>query len=635
MSPNLILLVLETLVFGGLALALHSRSRKYGLAPLLIYLSGLVAVLQTLGYVPIFVDAAGVTFEVSSITLVPVIQMAVLILYVADGTAAARVTILGIASLSGLVLGIQAGRQWHLHLPGGFERLGLGPDNPAFQRSLAASGASLVAALVSLGLALLVYQALANRARWIPGWVLPGVALTAGLMVDDFVFRVGMTGWADYVATFPGGAPSKVVGAVLLWPMAAAYLARVAPSLPGYLGSEERPTLDVIFGSYRRKEVARVQAEKGREESEVRFRGTFEHAAVGLLHTDLEGRIVLANRAACAILATTEQDLRGRPFPDLHVLADRERAAQEMQELVDGVATTISVDRFLLRDDAAPIWIRQTLSLVRGDDFKPRFFVAVLEDLTERQITEEQLRQAQKMEAVGQLTGGVAHDFNNLLTVVVSGLELALDEPDPSEERRHSLREALAAAERGASLVQRLLAFSRRQPLRPVPVDPAELLEDMRELLERTLGDGILIRVNVVGAVGLCLADLPQLESALLNLALNSRDAMPNGGLLTLQAEQVEATPPSEALEEPLPPEPRLYVRFTVTDQGEGIHPDLLPRVTEPFFTTKPVGKGSGLGLSMVYGFAQQSEGFLVIESEPGKGTSVHLHLPVTADTFH
>ena len=211
MSSNLFLLVIETLVFGGLALALHSRSGKYGLAPLLIYLSGLVAVLQTLGYVPIFVEAAGLTFEVSSITLVPVIQMAVLILYVADGTAAARVTILGIASLSGLVLGIQAGRQWHLHLPGGFERLGLGPDNPAFQRSLAASGASLVAALVSLGLALLVYQALANRARWIPGWVLPGVALTAGLMVDDFVFRVGMTGWADYVATFPGGAPSKVV----------------------------------------------------------------------------------------------------------------------------------------------------------------------------------------------------------------------------------------------------------------------------------------------------------------------------------------------------------------------------------------------------------------------------------------
>jgi signal transduction histidine kinase len=262
---------------------------------------------------------------------------------------------------------------------------------------------------------------------------------------------------------------------------------------------------------------------------------------------------------------------------------------------------------------------------VRGGQGDPLYVIAAVEDLTERMATEERLRQAQKMEAVGQLTGGVAHDFNNLLTVIMGGVEMGMNEKIGPERRARVLNQALQAATRGASLTQRLLAFSRKQALRPKPLDPVQVLEEMQDLLTRTLGETVQVVFQTDGDTGRCLADQAQMEHAILNLSLNARDAMPEGGGLTIRTDRIVVNsnhPPADEAQ------PGAYVRVSVSDTGTGIPEVHLKKVFEPFFTTKDTGKGSGLGLSQVYGFARQSGGFVTLETEEGVGTSVRFHLP-------
>jgi PAS domain S-box-containing protein len=258
-----------------------------------------------------------------------------------------------------------------------------------------------------------------------------------------------------------------------------------------------------------------------------------------------------------------------------------------------------------------------------------RIFTGFMRDLTSRQRIEEELRQAQKMEAVGQLTGGIAHDFNNLLTVITGNLEM-LEARLSDAKQRTLLREAQEAAEDGAKLTGQLLAFGRRQPLNPKLTDVGQLVANFTGLMRRSLGETIELRTVVTGAPHQALVDASQLQSALLNLALNSRDAMPRGGLLTIEITRRKLDQDYAQLH-PLV-RPGDYVLLSVTDTGEGMPPDVRQRAFEPFFTTKGVGVGTGLGLSMVYGFVKQSGGHVQLYSEPGEGTSVQLYLPaVTA----
>jgi signal transduction histidine kinase len=241
-----------------------------------------------------------------------------------------------------------------------------------------------------------------------------------------------------------------------------------------------------------------------------------------------------------------------------------------------------------------------------------------------------QLAQAQKMQAIGHLTGGVAHDFNNLLTVIGGGLELMdLESQADADVRAHGLL-ALDACRRASALTQRLLAFSRQQPLRPRAVHIEELLRGMEGLMGRTLGETVQLEVVCDRALWLCEVDPAQLETAILNLSINARDAMPSGGHLTIDARNVALDASALLVDEELSPGD--YVQVSVTDDGTGIAPELLNKVFEPFFTTKEVGRGSGLGLSMVYGFAKQSRGQIKIYSELGHGTTVRLFLPRSRD---
>ena len=254
--------------------------------------------------------------------------------------------------------------------------------------------------------------------------------------------------------------------------------------------------------------------------------------------------------------------------------------------------------------------------------------------IEQREIVEATLRQVQKMEAMGQLTGGIAHDFNNLLQVIIGNLEvLQRRNLVAGNDAQRMVAAAVRGAERAATLTQRLLAFARRQPLNPKPIDVNKLVAGMSELLHRTLGESITIETVLAGGIWRVAADANQLENALLNLAVNARDAMQAGGRLTIETANAFL---DEAYADGNEVKAGQYVLVAVSDTGEGMGPEVVAKAFEPFFTTKDVGRGSGLGLSQVYGFIKQSGGHAKIYSEPSQGTTIKLYLPrlaVSADT--
>lgn len=277
--------------------------------------------------------------------------------------------------------------------------------------------------------------------------------------------------------------------------------------------------------------------------------------------------------------------------------------------------------------DGAVRWIRVNGKTYYDDGGRPARMAGVVADITAWRQLQDQLRQAQKMEAVGQLTGGMAHDFNNLLAVVLTSLDLAQRRvPDADAMLARQLDYARQAAQRGAALTRQLLAFSRRQSLQPRAVCVNDLLPGLELLVKRTIGENIELQFVQGDDLWHCRIDPHQLESAILNLAINARDAMPQSGTLLIETANIDLSS-TEAAAMP-DAAPGRYVRVSVVDTGTGMTADVRAQVFEPFFTTKEAGKGSGLGLSMVYGFVGQSNGHVVIESEPGQGTAIHLYMP-------
>ena len=283
-----------------------------------------------------------------------------------------------------------------------------------------------------------------------------------------------------------------------------------------------------------------------------------------------------------------------------------------------------------VRKDGTLFWASVVINAIHDSNGQVIGFAKVTRDLTERKAAEERLQQSQKMESIGQLTGGVAHDFNNLLTVIIGNLEAIsrhLQDDGPDVERlRRSADNALRGARRAESLTQRLLAFSRQQPLEPKSVDVGRLITGMSDLLRRTLGEQIAVETVLAGGLWRALADPNQLEVAILNLAVNARDAMPKGGKLTIETANVHlderyAAAQAEVL-------PGQYVMVAVTDNGVGMPADVKAKAFDPFFTTKDIGHGTGLGLSQVYGFVKQSRGHVKIYSEVGEGTTIKIYLP-------
>jgi PAS domain S-box-containing protein len=346
------------------------------------------------------------------------------------------------------------------------------------------------------------------------------------------------------------------------------------------------------------------------------------HDAI-LVHRD--DAILLANRRCLQLLGARgpEQVVGQSPLsfypPDL-----REGVAERVRQVFTETGSVPLVEQRLVRVDGKTVDV-ETNSIAFIDRGQ-RTALSILRDITHRKAAEAQLRQAQKMEAVGQLTGGVAHDFNNLLTVIVANLDILGDTVNEDPELRAVLNAALGGAMRGAELTRRLLAFARKQPLEPQVIDLNERLPALSTMLTRTLGEQIRVEVKLAAGLWRTRADPSQVEDALLNLAINARDAMPAGGALTIESSNAQLDATYTALNPEVVPGD--YVQLTVTDTGVGMTPEVIERALEPFFTTKEQGQGTGLGLSMIYGFAKQSGGHLKIYSEVGVGTTVNLYLP-------
>jgi len=302
---------------------------------------------------------------------------------------------------------------------------------------------------------------------------------------------------------------------------------------------------------------------------------------------------------------------------------DRERALAQLAKLEDEGAVSLEY-RWCCADGTDRFFLDQTVA-IRDEEGRPREFFGMWFDVTERKQMEQSLLHASKLEAVGRLTGGIAHDFNNMLSVVIGNLDLLQKIIDGNEKAERRARMALEGAQRCADLTHRLLAFSRRQPLQTATVDVKGLMPGLLELMQRTLGERINITLEADGPLFAVRADRAQLEAALLNLAVNARDAMPDGGDLTIRIENRSIGNGDKIV-------PGEYVVISVADTGIGMPEHIRERVFEPFFTTKESGKGTGLGLSMVYGFVQQSGGDVEIESVPDQGTTISIFLPCAAD---
>ena len=461
----------------------------------------------------------------------------------------------------------------------------------------------------------------------------------------------GVIDWSDEVYRIFGRGPASFSPTMELHTelMTPASLARLVEALAQcrQLGTPYALDIEVVlpsgerrwvacFGEPVRKAGGEISAVRGtaqditsrkRAEQALRVQTrALEAAANSIVITNRKGLIEWANPAFLTQAGYDLDEALGKRPADLLSSGQQDEAFYkhlwgtiQAGEVWHGQVVNRRRDGMLRTED-------MTITPVTNAAGEITHFIAVKQDITDRLTLEEQLHQAQRMESIGQLTGGIAHDFNNLLTVVMGNAEL-LHEELAGDERLAPMAEMITrGAQRGAELTHQLLAYARRQPLNPEVADLDAVVVGVQGMLQRTLGEHIEVEVVCTPGLWPAMVDIAQLESALLNLAINARDAMPDGGKLLIEARNVELDAAVAALEGNV--QPGQYVRVSVSDSGCGISPENLAQVTEPFFTTKEKGKGTGLGLPMVDGFAKQSNGYLKLYSEPGDGTSVHLYLP-------
>ncbi|HSI46637.1 MAG TPA: PAS domain S-box protein [Ideonella sp.] len=381
------------------------------------------------------------------------------------------------------------------------------------------------------------------------------------------------------------------------------------------------------------RRLAEATLRRSQEQFRLLVQGVTDYAIYML---DADGFVSSWNAGAQRIKGYTEAEILGQHFSRFYTEEDK-----QAQVPARALATALQDGRFesegpRVRKDGSQFWAHVVIDCLRDEHGALIGFAKVTRDVTARRETQaaldlarESLLQAQKVEAIGQLTGGVAHDFNNLLMVIVSSMELLRRRAGDDARLQALVGTALSAARRGASLTQRMLAFARRQELTPVTVDALALVQGMQELLRQSLGPAVLLQLPAAAAPLYVQVDESQLELALLNLAVNARDAMPDGGSLTISVQPSVIKPLPGASRPPLPAGP--YVCISLRDTGQGMDEATLARATEPFFTTKGPGKGTGLGLSMIDGLASQLGGRFVLHSRPGEGTVAELWLPAVS----
>jgi len=386
------------------------------------------------------------------------------------------------------------------------------------------------------------------------------------------------------------------------------------------LGPAVRSALEM-----RNSRAERAAAEAALRANEQRFRALVEHSwdAVALFGPD--GAILYGSPATTRILGYDLAEFVGRNALDLIHPEDRDGVASRLTEVMANSRGRVIVAARVRHKDGSWRYLEGVLTNLL-DDPSVGAIVNNYRDATERRSLEQQVIQAQKMEAVGRLAGGVAHDFNNILTAIGGYTDLLLADLPPDDPRRQDVDEIHRAADRAAALTQQLLAFSRRQVLQPKVIDLNALVSNVENLLRRLIGEDVLLATTLAGDVGRVRADPGQVEQVIVNLAVNARDAMPAGGRLTIETRNVELDAAYAAEHQTVVPGP--YAVIAVSDSGTGMSAETQSHMFEPFYTTKEVGKGTGLGLATVYGIVKQSGGSIWVYSELGHGTTVKVYLP-------
>jgi PAS domain S-box-containing protein len=365
-----------------------------------------------------------------------------------------------------------------------------------------------------------------------------------------------------------------------------------------------------------RQETAKLQEE---------IRRFIENLPLGVYRSTPDGRVLMANPALLRMLGYDSwQELAFRNLEGEAFEAGHPRGA--FCEQIEREGEARGLEAAWKRRDGSTIFVRESARAFRAEDGRVLYYDGIVEDVTERRRLEEQLRQAQKMEAVGRLASGVAHDFNNLLTIIMGYSDLLFESVSADDRMRPPVEEIKKAAERAAALTRQLLAFGRKQVLPPRILDLNGLLTNVDKMLRRMIGEDIELVTHLPPGLGRVKADPEQIEQVIMNLAANARDAMPQGGQLTLEAANLELDSSYVSSHESFLP--GHYVMIAVSDTGIGMDAEAQARIFQPFFTTKQQGKGMGLGLATVYGIVRQSEGHIWVYSEPGKGTTFKVYLP-------
>jgi two-component system cell cycle sensor histidine kinase/response regulator CckA len=370
----------------------------------------------------------------------------------------------------------------------------------------------------------------------------------------------------------------------------------------------------------------RKETDAALKEKDERIRSIFDHSPTGIGLMDLEGRTIETNAALRQMLGYDEVELGSLSLRELTHPEDVLETIELFDELAAGERDTYELERRFIHKEGQTVWTNVVVSLIRDESGSPAYALTMVEDVSRRKGLEEQLHQAQKMEAVGHLAGGIAHDFNNLLAVIINCANFLAEEIDPSDPRYEDVKDIRESGKRGADLVKQLLAFSRKEIVRPEVVDINDVVGNMKSLFGRTLGENIDLETSLSPVSCVTRVDLGQLEQILVNLAVNARDAMPGGGRILITTDMVEfgsdlALASGGGTKES-------YVRLTFTDTGVGMSDEVQKHIFDPFFTTKPRGRGTGLGLATTYGAVKQAGGHISVWSQPGEGTTFTIYLP-------
>ncbi len=490
----------------------------------------------------------------------------------------------------------------------------------------------------------------ADRRSAVGSWrrKLEAVALVLALAVSTLIGVGGRFDWR-YAAFLPfpfliwaalrfgtrgAAAGSLLVSSIAVWatahgsgPFAAGHVHFGLVQLWVFVGTVVVATLLLAAAL-----AERDRAQHSLENSEERFRRAFEDAPIAMAIASPEGRFQKGNKRMLSLLGYAEGELTKLGVDEVTHPDDRERSREGMRQAREGIADRYGFEKRFLTRDGGVVWANMSTTLLRDSHGQPSAFIGLLEDITarknaeqEREHLQQQLARSQRLESIGQLAGGVAHDFNNLLLGILLYVDLGLAEASDSLKVREALGEIRAAARRAADLTRQLLAFGRRQTIQPVPLDLDVQIQGLMSLLRRIIPANIDIEHARSGEPCWVMVDPGQIEQVIVNLCVNARDAMPDGGVLRIETSPTRVVEPG-----PTAPTPGDYVRLRISDTGEGIAPAVRERIFEPFFTTKE--QGTGLGLAVIYGIVRQHGGSVDVHSEPGSGTSFEILIPAAEE---